>query len=342
LTFFRHPSEHPHPDADDTQGGHKPLSFAGFGELGAYLLAERERQEISRSEIASRTKISMDQLVNLESGTFTGLAPVYARGFLRSYAMAVNIDPAVIVSEYKRLSGPADKTDPRKPLVTKYDPIDLDADEGVSFGTAFLVLLAAIAILAVLTAFNRTVHNLAAEYIPFLAHWPEAPTASAAPAQTAPPGNVAPDTARAQPAQPIPPAGEASGRPAAPGRETLSLAAPPSGPEPAPAASGGGAPPAPSGPALLPASSPGPEPPAPGGTLRLKALRATWAQVSVDNGPVIHVYFKAGEERSFDSKDSITLAAGNGAAVEAEWNGASLGPLGPEGPLELNFPPPRT
>ncbi|MDR1080920.1 MAG: DUF4115 domain-containing protein [Deltaproteobacteria bacterium] len=76
--------------------------------------------------------------------------------------------------------------------------------------------------------------------------------------------------------------------------------------------------------------------------MKLKALRATWAQVSVDNGPVIHVYFRAGEERSFDSKGSITLAAGDGAAVEAEWNGASVGPLGPEGPLELNFPLPRT
>ncbi|MDR1037439.1 MAG: DUF4115 domain-containing protein [Deltaproteobacteria bacterium] len=339
MTFFRHPSEHPHPDHDDAQGGLKPLSFAGFGEMGAYLLAERERQEISRSEIASRTKISMDQLANLEAGTFTGLAPVYARGFLRSYAMAVNVDPAVIVSEYKRLSGNRDTPDPRKPLVTNYDPIDLDADEGISFGTAFMVLLAAVAILAVLTAFNRTVHNLAAEYLPFLAHWPETPQTAQAPPPGAPPEQVSAQSVTAAP----PPAPALLPAPAArrtqpPAREQVTVPAPQppdtrtAAAEPAPVA------------LLPPPAEAAEEPasPAPGGTLRLKALRATWAQVTVDDGPLIHVYFKAGEERSFDSKGTITLAAGDGAAVVAEWNGATLGPLGPEGPLELNFPPPRT
>ncbi|MDR1315010.1 MAG: helix-turn-helix domain-containing protein, partial [Deltaproteobacteria bacterium] len=203
MTFFRHPSDHHAPDGRDQLDphGHKPLTFAGLGELGAFLLTERERQEISRSEVASRTKISMDQLANLEAGTFTGLAPVYARGFLRSYAMAINLDPGAIVSEYKRLSGHAETADPRKPITPKYDPIDLDADDGISFGTAFAVFLTALAILAVLTAFNRTVHNLAAEYLPFLASWPEPPPEAAAggpppPAgpPAAPPGGAPPPT----------------------------------------------------------------------------------------------------------------------------------------------------
>jgi cytoskeletal protein RodZ len=319
--------------------------------MGAFLLSERERQGITRSEVSSRTKITMDQLANLEAGTFTGLAPVYARGFLKSYIQVLGLDPTEIIAEYKRLSGHADSTDPRKPLLSKYNPIDLDAEEGVSLGGLFAVILAAVAVLAVLTAFNRTVHNIAAGYLPFLSPWPEDPAAEAAAPESPAPAGAAPEAGD-------PPAGSAQDAgipaPAGPGVRGAQAsagggAAAPPALLPAPASGGPAAAQAPAGPRpAAPAAgdaraeeSP-PAPDVPGGTLRLRALRATWAQVAVDNKPVVHVYFKAGEERSFDSQSSITLAAGDGAAVEAEWNGRPLGALGPEGPLELNFPPPRT
>ncbi|MDR3153571.1 MAG: helix-turn-helix domain-containing protein [Deltaproteobacteria bacterium] len=358
MTFFRHHTDEHAQDMAAPRDGRRPLSFSGFGEMGAFLLSERERLGISRSEIASSTKITMDQLANLENGTFTGLAPVYARGFLRSYAQTIGIDPSELIAEYRRLSGPHDAADSKMHLASKYDPIDLDSDDGISFGAAMAVLLAAVAAAAALIAFNRTAHNFAADYLPFLTPWQEETPASAAAPESGAGPAVAPDggAAALEPAA-APLSSAAPQRPAEGSRDSQAAPDPPAGA----AGSGAAAPEAASaaaGPALLPAPAAGapetqaeppaaaagpPAPPAPaGGTLRLKAVRPTWAQVSVDNGPVIHVYFKAGEERSFDSKAGITLAAGDGAAVVADWNGSHLGPLGPEGPLELNFPPPRT
>jgi hypothetical protein len=69
------------------------------------------------------------------------------------------------------------------------------------------------------------------------------------------------------------------------------------------------------------------------------AAAATWAQLTVDNGPLIHLYFKDGESRRFNSRKSISITAGNGRALKAEWNGVVYQQLGPEGPVERTFPP---
>jgi hypothetical protein len=59
----------------------------------------------------------------------------------------------------------------------------------------------------------------------------------------------------------------------------------------------------------------------------------------VDNGPLLHVYFREGESRSFDSAKGVDVTAGNGKALKAVWNGVVYQQLGPEGPTERSFPP---
>ena len=71
-------------------------------EFGAYLRSNRERRELSVADIARVTKIPQRSLVRLEEGAFDGLpAEVFVRGFLRSYARCVGLDPEDTVRRFR-------------------------------------------------------------------------------------------------------------------------------------------------------------------------------------------------------------------------------------------------
>ncbi|MDR2350237.1 MAG: helix-turn-helix domain-containing protein, partial [Deltaproteobacteria bacterium] len=261
--------DNPAPDRETAAEAAAPATPAELGslaELGAWLLRARESQGISRSEISSKTKINMDQLANMEAGTFTGLAPVYAKGFIRSYAMNVNLDPADLIAAYKRIAGQADN-DLRKPLTAKYKEIDLAGDEGMSLTGTFLVILAVLAVATLLAIFNTNFHNFAARILPFVDTVETAAPATATPAEPAPaaavrvppPAAQSPAGATATVAETIPAAETIAGTPPGTAAETPA-ATPAAAPEAAAAAP-------------LPES---------GGRLTLIAQKATWAQVTVD------------------------------------------------------------
>ncbi len=66
-------------------------------ELGQRLRAARERLELERDEVARRTHITTALIKAIEEGQFTRLgATVFARGYLRSYARAVDLPDAVV------------------------------------------------------------------------------------------------------------------------------------------------------------------------------------------------------------------------------------------------------
>ncbi len=66
-------------------------------ELGHRLRAARERAELGRDEIATRTRIAPALIQAIEEGRFERLgATVFARGYLRSYARAVELPDAVV------------------------------------------------------------------------------------------------------------------------------------------------------------------------------------------------------------------------------------------------------
>ena len=66
-------------------------------ELGQRLRAARERAEIGRDEVARRTRIAPAFIQAIEEGRFERLgANVFARGYLRSYARAVDLPDAVV------------------------------------------------------------------------------------------------------------------------------------------------------------------------------------------------------------------------------------------------------
>jgi len=72
--------------------------------IGEKLEEARKRKGISVREAAETTKIRGDYLQKFEANTFDiDLPPLYIRGFLRSYARYLELDPERVVNEYNTL-----------------------------------------------------------------------------------------------------------------------------------------------------------------------------------------------------------------------------------------------
>ena len=70
--------------------------------VGQYLRQEREKKNISLDSIAQSTRISLKNLEALEKDEFhTFPASVFIRGFLRTYANQIGIDPNEIIAIYE-------------------------------------------------------------------------------------------------------------------------------------------------------------------------------------------------------------------------------------------------
>ena len=68
--------------------------------MGAYLRAARRRRRISIERAAEDTRIRSDFLMRMESDEFDFLAPTYVRGFLKSYARYLRVDPDPLTAEF--------------------------------------------------------------------------------------------------------------------------------------------------------------------------------------------------------------------------------------------------
>jgi cytoskeleton protein RodZ len=75
--------------------------------MGAYLRATRRKRRVSIERAAEETRIRADFLMRMESDEYDFLAPAYVRGFLRSYARYLRVDPDPLVTEFDRRYGSA-------------------------------------------------------------------------------------------------------------------------------------------------------------------------------------------------------------------------------------------
>ncbi|MFO7806814.1 MAG: DUF4115 domain-containing protein [Candidatus Moraniibacteriota bacterium] len=74
--------------------------------LGEKLKKIREKAGFSLAEVANFTKVKQDHLQKIEEGNFECLPPdVYVRGFLKSYAKFLNLDPNEIIKYYEKEVG---------------------------------------------------------------------------------------------------------------------------------------------------------------------------------------------------------------------------------------------
>lgn len=75
--------------------------------IGETLRAARERRGLSLSEASRLTRIAPRFLVALEEDDYGALpAPVYARGFLRSYATLLGLEPEPLVAALRHVMEP--------------------------------------------------------------------------------------------------------------------------------------------------------------------------------------------------------------------------------------------
>ena len=68
--------------------------------VGEQLKAAREAQRLTVTQVADMTKIRSDHIRAIDQGNYDVFsAPVYIRGFVRTYATTLKLDPAVILAQ---------------------------------------------------------------------------------------------------------------------------------------------------------------------------------------------------------------------------------------------------
>jgi len=73
--------------------------------MGAYLRAARRKRRVGMERAAEETRIRQDYLMRMESDEFDFLAPAYVRGFLKTYARFLRVNPDPLLEEFDRRYG---------------------------------------------------------------------------------------------------------------------------------------------------------------------------------------------------------------------------------------------
>jgi cytoskeleton protein RodZ len=158
--------------------------------FGAQLASERERLGLSVIDVAGRLRLHPNQVRALEREALTELPEAaYVRGFVRSYARVLNIDPASLLADLaQKLAPPADSVVDGMVQERDYSPVREASREHAS---RRIVLAGAVLLLVALGALGwyATTHRPSTKE-----------TTSAPPPPSAPPAASMPPTTAAAPA----------------------------------------------------------------------------------------------------------------------------------------------
>ncbi len=196
-------------DDSDAVGEAATAAAATPASFGARLQWERENQGLSIGEIAGRLRLHPNQVRALEQEALGELPEAaYVRGFLRSYARVLNVDPAPLIADLgQKLAPPSESVVDGMVQARDYSPVRAAAREHAS---RRFVLAGAVLLLVVLGGLGwyATTHRATATA--------EVPTA-AQPAPGAPLPTATPEPAAAPPAAAVvaPPAESAGASDAA-------------------------------------------------------------------------------------------------------------------------------
>ncbi len=268
--------------------------------LGEEFRAAREARKLSLSDVSEQIHIRAVYLQGIEDENWSAIAaPVYVRGFLRTYARFLGVDPERAIDRYNETLAGAE---PVQTAVGAYRSVDFDEPRPTS---PLVWILGGVAVLLVLLVGFTYVQMLRGNSAP-------APTAASSPAPAA--SGAAP-------------AGTAAA--ASPGSGSAAAAVP--GALPAPAASGASGFPNPA------STMPG-GPLAATATLTVHTVANSWLRVVVDGKSEFEGLLPAGSDKTFHGHIA-TVRVGNAGGVEVAVNGRSLGTLGAPGSVvERSFP----
>ena len=77
----------------EVSGVASPETPAEVSSIGGYLASQRELRGVSIDELATQTRIPLRSLQRLEAGAFDGETDGFVRGFVRTVAEALGLDP---------------------------------------------------------------------------------------------------------------------------------------------------------------------------------------------------------------------------------------------------------
>jgi cytoskeleton protein RodZ len=304
-----------------------------MSDLGQMLREARERKQVSFEEVEEATRIRQKFLQALEQGDYGALpGETYVRGFLRTYAVYLELDPEEVMALYEGREG-EDKATPPQPGF--FEPMDLSM-AAPSWLTADLLIGAILVV--VLLAFGSwaTWRYLPPIIKTQLLSWRTTATVTPSPAAT---------TSVALPA--LTPSATPTGTPTTMPTATptaVPTAIPSDTPTPLPTVAIVVEPTAtptilptntstsaPTGtPTSVPADTPTPRVSA-GVEVELRIVEYAWLRVIVDGEEAFVGTLEAGATQTWQGRESIALRCGNAGGVEAIVNGEPLGLLGERG-----------
>ncbi len=131
----------------------KPLEKAGMTTVAEQLHLARESQKLTINQVAEVTKIRTDHIRALEEGNFNAFsAPVYIRGFVRTYATLLKLDVPRVMANLDGELGKTEKFREPPPLSEQkrgvLDFLTLQLSK-VNWRIAAIVLVAAAVIVGI-------------------------------------------------------------------------------------------------------------------------------------------------------------------------------------------------
>jgi len=181
---------------DDVRTVAAPEAAGAPSSFGAALAAAREKERLSVGDMASRLRLHVNQVRAIESENLAQLPePAYVRGFVRSYARSLGLDPAPLIDDLNsKLAPAASSVVDGITTARDYSPVRAAAHERASRSLVLGLSLVALVALGALGWYATRQPRPAPAPAPAVA-----PTSSAAPSQPAAPAAAteAPGTERA-------------------------------------------------------------------------------------------------------------------------------------------------
>jgi len=271
--------------------------------LAADLKSEREKRNISLSQVAADTRISLHYLESLEGGRYSELpGGMYNRAFLRAYCETLDLDQREILQRYEHETvSPLDRVQKSRTRVP----------QKASGFRLSPVLIWSLALLISAAGIYLSRNHIAEVFSPYFSGKPAPDFSSEVAHQTPAPPVAAQAPAAAEPA--VLPAGSGADS---------------SGPEPALVMTDR----APAPPAAADTAGP------PGAlNLELTVTEPCWVSVQRDGMPHFSRLMAPGEIQSVSATEKFFLVIGNAAGVRLKINGKSAKPLGRSGEVKRIF-----
>jgi cytoskeletal protein RodZ len=285
--------------------------------LGEWLRQHREELDISLEQAEEETRIRARYLEALEAEEFDKLpGPVVGRGFLRNYAVYLELDPQEAADRYSALVAPPEpeslSVDEPTPFTTgPFRPVALHEMANVQSNRGWLIALVAVILVIALAILIWLGYPFLSKWFTGQAAGLSRPTATQSPTKaalatatktTVPTTTTAPPTATVTEAAAITPTL---------GTATL---------EPTPTLT------------LTPSPSPSPSAVIYTGIfMELILTDTSWIQVSTDGMRQFQGELEADTYRSWYGEKRIALIVGNAGAVIVTVNGQLIGTLGAPG-----------